>query len=561
MDRLYQESIRLTDFHVDPMCTPTRAALMTGRYSTRVGAWLTYGSRNHLRRDEVTMADVFRRNGYTTAIFGKWHLGDSYPFRPGDRGFDESFVHGGGVIGEAPDYWGNDYYDDTYFRNGGPERAKGYCTDVWFDEAIQFVENKRRQPFFLYIPTNAPHGPRHVPKKYVDPYRNNPDINEDRALFYGMIANIDENIARLRESLEASQIAENTILIFLTDNGGTAGARQLRSLTQDKNHVAVDGFNAGMRGNKTSAYEGGHRAACFVHWPQGGFDTGHDIPRLASHFDLLPTLIDLCDLQTSKPLAFDGISLAPLFRGDDSRWPARTLFVHNQGRKGAREVYEGFPIKNKDFCVMTERWRMVGKELYDFRDNPGQTRNVAAQHSDVVEALSRKYEVWWEDVTRRSKEYTPFVVNPARQKTVVLTCQSWHGDTIPYNQQHVRSALKSNGYWMIDVEQPGKYRVELRRWPRESDLAMRDKFEHRMHDPTRYDVNSRLLEPASQTLEIDTARLKVGDFDAESPVTPTDKAARFHVNLATGEQRIQSWFTTRRGEIYGAYYVYIEMVQ
>jgi len=156
--RLWAESVRLTDFHVDPTCSPTRAALMTGRYSFRTGVWLTYAGRHHLRRDEVTIADVFSRNGYRTAIFGKWHLGDNYPFRPDDRGFDESLIHGGGVVGETPDYWGNDYYDDVYLRNGRPERVQGYCTDVWFNEAMRFIAENRKRPFFLYIPTNAPHG-------------------------------------------------------------------------------------------------------------------------------------------------------------------------------------------------------------------------------------------------------------------------------------------------------------------------------------------------------------------------------------------------------------------
>ncbi len=160
---LFTENQRLTNFHVDPTCSPTRA-LMTGRYSTRVGVWLMYMGRYHPRADETTMADLFSQNGYRTAVFGKWHLGDNYPFRPQDRGFEESLIHGGGVIGETPDYWANDYYDDTYLRNGQPEKCGGYCTDVWFDEAIQFIEANPDEKFFVYLPTNAPHGPLNVPR-------------------------------------------------------------------------------------------------------------------------------------------------------------------------------------------------------------------------------------------------------------------------------------------------------------------------------------------------------------------------------------------------------------
>ncbi|MCK4958506.1 MAG: arylsulfatase, partial [Planctomycetes bacterium] len=518
IDKLHSEAVRFTDFHVDPMCTPTRAALMTGRYSTRTGAWLTYASRNHLRRDEVTMADVFKAGGYKTAIFGKWHLGDSYPFRPMDRGFDESLIHGGGVIGEAPDHWGNDYYDDTYLRNGEPEAVKGYCTDVWFDEAIGFITDNRRRPFFIYLPTNAPHGPRHVPAEYVEPYRDNPDIPEDRAVFYGMIANIDENIARLRGRLEALDLADNTIVIFLTDNGGTAGSRQSPKLLPGKKNYTLSGFNAGMRGNKTSPYEGGHRAACFIHWPRAGFDTSRDIAILSSHFDLLPTLIDLCGLKTPQNAAFDGMSLAVLFSKTSITWLDRTLFVHNQGRKGAVEVYEGLPVKYKDYCVMTGQWRMVGNELYDHGRDPGQTRDVAGENPDVVNRLSKAYEKWWADVTERSEEYTPFVVNPAKQQTVTLTCQSWHGDAIPYNQHHVRSALKSNGYWVIDVEEPGDYKVELRRWPRELDLPVRSICDNNLPNTDDYDHLSKLVQLPSRAINAKTARLKVGAFDTSKSI-------------------------------------------
>ena len=557
IDKLHDSGIRLTDFHVDPMCTPTRAALMTGRYSTRTGAWLTYGGRNHLRRDEVTMADVFKGSGYKTAIFGKWHLGDSYPFRPMDRGFDESFVHGGGVIGEAPDYWGNDYYDDVYFRNGKPESASGYCTDVWFDEAIKFATENRNGPFFIYLPANAPHGPRHVPAEYVEPYMGKSDIPEDRARFYGMIANIDENIGRLRGRLSTLGLSENTIIIFLTDNGTAGGVKSPKKSGAGKNNKATDGFNAGMRGVKTSPYEGGHRAACFIHWPGAGYNTGRDINGLTAHFDLLPTLIDFCGLKAPDNVKFDGENLTPLIAGKTERRPKRTLFVHNQGWKGAKDVYEGLPVKYKDYCVMTEKWRMVGNELYDLKKDPSQVNDVSAKHPDVLKKLTDAYETWWSDVTARSNEFTPFVIDPEKQETVILTGQSWHGDAIPYNQQHVRSALKSNGYWMIDVERGGKYTIELRRWPRELNLAISDTYEHRLHDPSRYDVKNRLLQLPSHAICARTARLKVGSFDKIKDVKLDDKAISFTVDLSAGQQKLQTWLTTDNGDEYGAYYVYI----
>ena len=238
LDLLHSQSTRLTNFHVSPTCAPTRAALMTGRYCNRTGVWHTIMGRSLLRKDETTMADVFSANGYKTAIFGKWHLGDNYPFRPADRGFGESLIHGGGGVGQAPDYWDNDYFDDTYFHNGKPKKFKGYCTDVWFDAAIKFIEKNKEKHFFCYLSTNAPHSPYNVEKKYSDLYKDNENV--PNADFYGMITNIDENIGRLMKRLKNLKLENDTIFIFMTDNGTSAGFRQGK------------GCNAGMRARKGS---------------------------------------------------------------------------------------------------------------------------------------------------------------------------------------------------------------------------------------------------------------------------------------------------------------------
>ncbi|MHC4993820.1 MAG: arylsulfatase, partial [Planctomycetota bacterium] len=279
IDLLHDQSVRLTNFHVDPTCSPTRAALMSGQYATRVGVWLTYMGRHRLRADQPTLANYFQDSGYRTAVFGKWHLGDNYPFRPSDRGFDESLVHGGGVVGEAPDHWGNNYYDDTYLRNNRLEQVEGYCTDVWFSEAMRFIDDTTRatpttragdRPFFVYLPTNAPHGPYHVPARYVKPYTG-AGLPESRARFYACITSVDENIGRLRRHLQQRGLADNTLVIFMTDNGtaGGAGFRSNHPEIPDKYGWVTTGYNAQMRGKKGTPYEGGHRAACFIHWPDG----------------------------------------------------------------------------------------------------------------------------------------------------------------------------------------------------------------------------------------------------------------------------------------------------
>jgi len=292
LDKLRGECVRLTDFHVSPKCSPTRASLLTGRHCRAVGVQGTNNSVNLLARGVATMANVFVDNGYRTGIFGKWHLGDNYPYRPQDRGFQEAVVHGDGAITTTGDVdWGNDYFDDVYWHNGKRRRYTGYCTDIWFTEAIRFMTAVKSRPFFCYIPTNAPHGPLIVPTKYSKPYEGVRGVPS--ASFYGMITNIDENVGRLMYFLRRSGLAHNTILIFMTDNGTAGGMRGKRV----RRGSSVVGFNAGMRGKKGSPYDGGHRVPLFIRWPEGGLVGGRDVDRLAAHLDVLPTLIELCGLR------------------------------------------------------------------------------------------------------------------------------------------------------------------------------------------------------------------------------------------------------------------------
>ena len=285
LDKLHSESIRLTDFHVTATCAPTRGALMSGHFTNRAGPWHTIMGRSMLFVGEKTLGEVFADNGYATGMFGKWHLGDNYPFRPEDRGFTEVVRHGGGGVGQTPDLWDNAYFDDLYFHNSVPTRYKGYCSDVFFAEGKRFIEESvaAGKPFFAYIATNAPHGPFHCPDKYWKPYAD--EVGDKVAIFYGMIANIDENVGALRKWLKQKGIAKNTIFIFMTDNGTASGDKV---------------YSGGMRGKKGSEYDGGHRVPFFLHWPDGGLTKGVDIDRLTAHIDILPTLIDLCELKPLK---------------------------------------------------------------------------------------------------------------------------------------------------------------------------------------------------------------------------------------------------------------------
>ncbi len=327
LDRLHSESVRFIDFHVAPMCTPTRGQLLTGMDALRNGAMNVSSGRTLLRRELLTLPQLLTAAGYRTGIFGKWHLGDTYPYRPQDRGFDETLWFPSSHISSVPDYWENDYFDDTYMHNGNRQKYHGYTTDVFFREAITWMKTQAdaKKPFFCYIPTAAPHGPLYVPGKYRKAARQAfesvkarlPKIPPRRAAalvsYLGMIANIDENFGRLEEFLRESGLRDNTIVIFLTDNGSTFGP---------------DYFNAGMRGRKTTLWEGGHRVPCFVRWPAGKFRQPGDVAGLTQVQDLLPTLLDLCDVSSPKNVSFDGISLGPVLRGKTNPPEDRMLVIN-----------------------------------------------------------------------------------------------------------------------------------------------------------------------------------------------------------------------------------------
>jgi len=521
IDALYRQSLRLTDYHVGPTCAPTRAALMTGRYCNRTGVWHTIMGRSLLRRDEVTMAEVFTAGGYRTGIFGKWHLGDNYPFRPQDRGFQEVLVHGGGGVGQTPDYWGNDYFDDTYWHNGTPKKQAGYCTDVWFDAALRFIEANRDRPFFAYIATNAPHSPYSVAEKYSGLYagKNVPNAN-----FYGMITNIDENVGRLTSKLQDLGLEENTILIFMTDNGTAAGFQ------------GGKGFNAGMRGNKGSAYDGGHRVPCFIRWPAGGLGGGKDIGRLTAHIDVLPTLIDLCGLPKPTGVKFDGASLVPLLRNADAAWPDRVLITDSQRIEQ--------PQKWRQSAVMTDRWRLVdGKALYEIHTDPGQKNDISAAHPEVVKRMRQAYEDWWASVSPRFGEYCEIGIGSDKENPSRLTCHDWHDDDqLPWDQTHILKGQRANGFWAVEVAQAGEYEFALRRWPKEVDQP----------------INAAL--PGGSAVQATKARLTIGEIDLTGPVAADAKEVVFRTPLPPGKTKLQTWLTAEDDTSRGAYFVYVRRI-
>ena len=537
LDSLHARSIRLTNFHVSPTCAPTRAALMTGRYTDATGAWHTIMGRSLMNSEEVTLADTFKANGYRTGMFGKWHLGDNYPYRPHDRGFDEAFYHGGGGVWQTPDYFTNDYFDDTYFRNGVPEKTEGFCTDVWFDNAINFIGKAKaeQKPFFAYITTNAPHGPMWAPENYEKMYPNVEGLKEPG--FFGMITNIDDNMGKLADYLKQNDLEDNTIFIYMTDNGTSSGENV---------------WNAGMRGKKGSPYEGGHRVPFFVFWPAGGLVGPKDIDTLSAHVDVLPTLMELANLQKPQGPEVYGKSLKPLLYDEPVEWPDRVFATDSQRMANL--------VKWKSTAVMSQQWRLVNNgmsgapdnlQLFDIQKDPGQENDVAADNPEVVEKLKAEYEAWWKIASQRADQFSRIVIGNSAENPMRLTSHDWvsEGAQKTWNQRGIRNAPAVNGPWMLEVAQAGKYRFELRRWPKELDLPINAPYE---------DKEFNREKAKGVAISATKARLKIGDADESAPVKASDKGVSFEVDLQAGPATLETWLIDKDATERGAYFVYVE---
>ncbi len=550
LDRLHRESIRLVDFHVAPMCTPTRGELMTGRDALRNGAYCACSGRTFLRRGLATLPEAFAESGYATGIFGKWHLGDNYPHRPQDRGFDRAVYHLGWGITSTPDYWNNDYFDDFFRDHPAGRRGAvpirqfaGYCSDVWFREAAAWIRQCRKadRPFFAYISTNAPHGPFFAPKEFRQPYR---ELDRDTAGFFAMIANLDENMARLDRMLRETGLRDDTLLIFMTDNGGTGG---------------INVYNAGMRGAKASLYEGGHRVPCFLRWPRGGLRAPGDVDALAHATDVLPTLVDLCRLQAPDDPP-DGISLAPLLRGRPQPDLDERMIVVQYG--GLDPTH---PQKH-DAAVLWKRWRLVhGDELYHVGDDPGQKHDVASKHPEVVARMRGHYQRWWSDVEPTLDRFERIVLGSDRENPARLSSLDWLATKlVPAAQPFdirllgvpvVEGSLPGgrplpvmNGPWHVEIARDGRYEIALRRWPQEAGAPLSAGL------PEYEGVDG--VFPAGKALPIARARLKVAGVDVSRPVSGSETAARFTVRLEAGPSQLQTWFYDAQGkELCGAFYV------
>ncbi|PQV48986.1 arylsulfatase A-like enzyme [Jejuia pallidilutea] len=544
IDALHNVSARFTDFHVSPTCAPTRAALLTGRHNNRTGVWNTVKGRSLILERETLVAQMFKDNGYNTGMFGKWHLGDNYPFRPEDKGFEEVLSHGGGGMGQTMDYWNNDYFDDMYLHNGQLKKYEGYSADIWFDEAIKWIESKENEPFFCYIPSNTAHSNYNVEDKYYKDLEGNDSI--PHAPFLGMVRNIDENLGKLVTYLKESAKLDNTILIFTTDNGTAQGAK---TEGHRLDGFIKQGYNAGMRGVKASKYEGGHRVPLFIHWKDGGLNVGKDINELTAHYDIVPTLVDLCNLEVDDSIKFDGTSLKPLFNGNNSEFKDRIVITNSQRVEN--------PEPWRRTSLMQGKWRLVdGVELYNLETDPEQRHNIIDQHPEKVAELKKAYDAWWEEISPSYKDQPYIYIGHEKENPVTLYCHDWHTEkeATPWHQRHIRSAFIDNGYWLVKVAETGKYSMKLRRWPKETGLSLNAEA------PIRPALEGTSVKATKKgiALNIVNARLKIQNYDEVKKVDASKEYVEFEVDLQAGETKMQTWFTLNDGEELGAYYVDIK---
>jgi arylsulfatase A-like enzyme len=480
----------------------------------RNGARAVGTDATHLRRDLPSIAELFKQANYKTGIFGKWHVGDNFPMRPQDRGFEEALWFRQAAADKVGDYWGNDYFDDHYLLNGVTKQYFGYCGDVWFTEAMTWMRQQAaaHEPFFAFIPNNLAHSPYYAPERNRQKYAASFKKQQKELLTYAaMVDNIDENVGRLEAFLQETGLADNTILVYLHDNGGSHG---------------VQIFDANVRGWKTQLWEGGHRSPLFIRWPQGKVGGGRVIDGLTQVQDILPTLLELSAIPKPADNQFDGISLVPAIRAKELI-PDRTLVVQY-----------GTP-KSGDACVMWRHWRLLSNTaLYDLEADPMQATNVADRHPEIVSKLQGEYDLWWKSIQPELAIRTPIVIGDAAENPLTLSPGSWDRPYFVDNDK-IRKGVNAVGSYNLKVSHSGIYEISLRRWPEEVGLpivapappvALTDTLCHGKETA------------AGIALPIIRAELNIGDQKFEREVTAQDKDITFRCELQAGATELRALF-------------------
>ena len=457
LDQLAKESVQFTNFYVSPVCAPTRSSLMTGRYSLRTGIRDTYNGGAMMASSEITIAELLKAKNYATGIFGKWHLGDNYPMRPSDQGFDESLIHlsgGMGQVGDFTTYYQGDrsYFDPVLWHNNQQEAFEGYCSDIFAEGAIKFIEKNKDRPFFTYLAFNAPHTPLQVPDEYYQKYKDldpslgfgedgkpfypmNESQKEAARKVYAMVENIDDNLKKLFKKLEDLGIADNTIILFMTDNG-----------PQQQRYVS------GLRGLKGNVFQGGVRAPLLLKFPKK-FSQPQTIDALTAHLDILPTLGDLVGFEIPSDRKIDGKSLVQLLNGNKNEFENRSLFSY-WTRK--------FPERYNNISIQKSGWKLVGKtdfnasiedfELYNLKDDPYEQTNLISIEESRGLALKEEMDYIYEELVNEQNILNPpkIKIGSAEENPVFLNRNDAGGQRGIWAQEEIF------GYWDVELE-PGIY--------------------------------------------------------------------------------------------------------
>lgn len=545
IDWLSSVSMNFTNYHTSPYSTPTRAAIMTGLYSHRTGARMTTTSRSFVHSDLLTLGDYFKFSGYNTALFGKWHIGEGSRYKPGDRGFEEVLSIDGGGPGTTTSPWKGVKYDDWMYHNGVLKQYKGYLTDILFTEAMSYLRNReKKKPFFLALPTFAPHRPWNVPREWVAQYRDKEGVSVELAYFFTAISRLDYNIGKLITFLKENNMYENTIFIFSSDNG-TGGGSEF--------------FNAGHRGKKGSFLEHGHREPLFIHWPAKGIDKKSESFVLTADIDLLPTFIDLCDLKSPREdYVLDGKSFADLIlkKKDPEFWNSRIHIMETPA--GGLENFE----KNRS-VIMKGPWRLIDKNnLTNIKTDPYQKENVYNEHPEIVEEMLTAYKEYWKSVSTSDKKQQPIYLGEDNSFISITETDSFINF---WQQEHVLNALKMFGNWNVEFTKSGIYEFDFRRWPKElnkgltQSVIVKPELKVSLYDLPVYlnsFGNDRNQTEKSTQLPIVGVILKINE--KEYFVKNENNMAKIKIPVERGTADLKAVFVDKNKKpITNVYYIYV----
>lgn len=538
LDQLAGQSTRFTNFYVSPVCAPTRACLMSGQYNLRTGVFDTYRGGAIMATEVRTIAEILQENGYQTGIFGKWHLGDNYPYRPQDQGFQETLIHLGGGLEQPGDFYENfsrkdsSYFDPVLLKNGKPYQSQGYCSDVFTQGAIDFISENTDKPFFVYLAYNAPHTPLEVPQEYYEKYKNlnynqeafktkgNPDIQrmnpkdiEDAKKVYAMVSNLDDNLGKLRAQLTKLKLNKNTVIIFITDNG----PQQMR-------------YKSGFYGKKGSVYEGGIHVPSFWYFPKK-WGKNREIAQVTAHLDVMPTLLDFLELPIPNNL--DGRSVLPLLNKEKASLASRPLFF---------QWMRGYPQSFHNMAVLTDSLKLTGKyyfekspedfQLFNIQDDPFETKDIKSKYPDLVQKLAKEFQNW-----QSAMKKSPFLITPnyipltvPNEALVVLKRNDWQG---PHTDRW--GDITALGYWNIEVKESGMYQIK----PFFQEVLPESGFMH--------------LKIGTEEHLIKLRQNKSQEFSFEN------------IHLNQGKYRLETWFTRRESNgkriHYGPFEVKVKYIQ